>query len=76
MHARLKERFPHLLALAHEPVGALPRARAKAVTATSDPVDVVAGFVSDAGGTPATTKEVAVVRSAVEAAQRRAGAAS
>jgi exonuclease SbcD len=72
MHARLKERFPHLLALAHEPAGALPRAQSRAVTAASDPVDVVADFVGDAGGTPAAPEELAVVRDAVESAQRRA----
>jgi hypothetical protein len=35
-------------------------------------VDVVADFVGDAGGTPAAPEELAVVRDAVESAQRRA----
>ena len=58
MYARVKDHFPHALAITHEPADRAGRATAaRAVTATSDPVEVAADFVTFATGRrcPTTT---------------------
>ncbi|MGO1581817.1 MAG: exonuclease SbcCD subunit D [Actinomycetaceae bacterium] len=75
MRARLVEHLPHLLVLAHEPVGATALGGPLKVTAAEDPVEVAAQFVADAGGAEATAAERAVLREAVETAHAGQGAA-
>ncbi|MCJ1715704.1 exonuclease SbcCD subunit D [Curtobacterium sp. VKM Ac-2922] len=68
MYARVKDRFPHALAITHEPADALERTSGRAVTATSDPVEVTADFVTYATGAAPTDDELVVLRDAYEAA--------
>ena len=72
MYARVRERFPHALAVHHTPVGAAVVPRLAAVTAQTDPLEVASDFVVFASGGEATADELAVLGSAYEAA--RAGA--
>ena len=65
--ARLKERFPDLLAFSHE---APERARREriAVTSAVDPMTVAEGFLADVTGTSPSPDDLAVMRGAYEAA--------
>jgi exonuclease SbcD len=71
--ARVRERFPHALAVLHTPVGAVDSPRLRVVTAETDPVEVAADFVAFASGAPASDAELAVVRAAYEAARASEG---
>jgi DNA repair protein SbcD/Mre11 len=68
MYARVKDRFPHALAITHEPADAPARSASRAVTATSDPVEVAADFVTFATGGAPTAEELVVLREAYESA--------
>ncbi|MFJ3384291.1 MULTISPECIES: exonuclease SbcCD subunit D [unclassified Curtobacterium] len=68
MYARVKARFPHAVAVTHEPADAPARTTSRAVTATSDPVEVAADFVTFATGGAPSADELAVLREAYEAA--------
>ncbi len=68
MYARVKEHFPHALAITHEPADRGPASVARAVTATSDPVEVAADFVTYATGAVPDADEHAVLTEAYEAA--------
>ncbi|WP_022905692.1 metallophosphoesterase family protein [Curtobacterium sp. B18] len=68
MYARVKDRFPFALAVTHEPTDRGERAAARAVTATSDPVEVAADFVSFATGTTPDDADRAILTEAYEAA--------
>lgn len=68
LYATLSRRFPHLLVWSHAPANRSEEARATAVTAVSDPVEVSAEFVAYATGTPATARERELIASANEAA--------
>ncbi|TCK63881.1 exodeoxyribonuclease I subunit D [Curtobacterium sp. PhB136] len=68
MYARVKDRFPHALAITHEPADAPARTAGRAVTATSDPVEVAADFVTFATGGAPSADELVVLREAYEAA--------
>jgi exonuclease SbcD len=70
MYARVKDRFPYALSILHEPVDAIDRGAARAVTATSDPVEVVADFLAYATGAQPTETEGAILRDAYETAAR------
>jgi exonuclease SbcD len=68
LYARVKDRFPHALAVTHEPADAPERSAARAVTATSDPVEVAADFVAYATGGAPDPVELEILRDAVETA--------
>lgn len=68
MYARVKDHFPYALAITHEPADRGERATARAVTATSDPVEVAADFVSFATGGVPTDDDRAILTEAYEAA--------
>ena len=68
MYARVKDHFPYALAITHEPADRGERAAARAVTATSDPVEVAADFVSFATGGGPTDDDRAILTEAYEAA--------
>jgi len=68
LYARVKERFPHALAITHEPADAPERSAARAVSATSDPVEVAADFVTYATGGAPDDVELAILRDAYESA--------
>jgi exonuclease SbcD len=68
MYARVKDHFPHALAITHEPADRGPATAARAVTATSDPVEVAADFVTFATGAAPDDDEHAVLTEAYEAA--------
>lgn len=68
MYARVKDHFPYALAITHEPADRGERAAARAVTATSDPVEVAADFVSFATGAAPTDDDRAILTEAYEAA--------
>ncbi|WP_416395684.1 MULTISPECIES: exonuclease SbcCD subunit D [unclassified Curtobacterium] len=68
MYARVKDRFPFALAVTHEPTDRGERAAARAVTETSDPVEVAADFVSFATGTTPDDADRAILTEAYEAA--------
>ncbi len=68
LYARVKDRFPHALAITHEPAERPERAAARAVTATSDPVEVTADFVTFATGAAPSDDDRAVLTEAYEAA--------
>jgi DNA repair protein SbcD/Mre11 len=70
MYARVKDRFPYALSILHEPADAVGRTVARAVTATSDPVEVAVDFVSYATGAAPTEPERTILRDAYEAAAR------
>lgn len=68
MYARVKDHFPHALAITHEPADRGERAAARAVTATSDPVEVAADFVSFATGAAPDDDDRAILTEAYEGA--------
>ncbi|GAA3340522.1 exonuclease SbcCD subunit D [Curtobacterium pusillum] len=68
MYARVKHHFPHALAITHEPADRGERVAARAVTATSDPVEVAADFVSFATGATPDDDDRAILTEAYEAA--------
>lgn len=68
MYARVKDQFPHALAITHEPADRGERATARAVTATSDPVEVAADFVSFATGAVPSDDDRSILTEAYEAA--------
>ncbi|MDM7891343.1 metallophosphoesterase family protein [Curtobacterium caseinilyticum] len=68
MYARVKAHFPHALAITHEPADRPERQAARAVTATSDPVEVAADFVAFATGAAPDDDDRAVLTEAYEAA--------
>jgi len=68
MYARVKDHFPHALAITHEPADRGERAAARAVTATSDPVEVAADFVSFATGAAPDDDDRVILTEAYEAA--------
>jgi exonuclease SbcD len=68
MYARVKDHLPHALAITHEPVDRGTRATARAVSATSDPVEVAADFVAFATGAEPTDDDRAILTEAYEAA--------
>ncbi|PZF11000.1 exonuclease sbcCD subunit D [Curtobacterium sp. MCPF17_011] len=68
LYARVKDRFPHALAITHEPAVAPERSAARTVSATSDPVEVAADFVTYATGGAPDEVELAILRDAYESA--------
>jgi DNA repair protein SbcD/Mre11 len=67
LHARLKARFPHVLAVEHRPSTSVAGVSgAQLVTAASDPLEVVAEFVQHVTGARPTDAEAAVLRHAYE----------
>jgi len=68
MYARVKGHFPHALAITHEPADRPAATAARAVTATSDPVEVAGDFVAFATGGLPDDDERAVLTEAYEAA--------
>ncbi|UBQ03160.1 exonuclease SbcCD subunit D [Curtobacterium sp. TXMA1] len=68
MYARVKDHFPHALAITHEPADRQERQTARAVTAASDPVEVAADFVAFATGAAPSEDDRAVLTEAYEAA--------
>ncbi|MCS6568950.1 exonuclease SbcCD subunit D [Curtobacterium flaccumfaciens pv. flaccumfaciens] len=68
MYARVKDQFPHALAITHEPADRPAATAARAVTATSDPVEVAGDFVAFATGGLPDDDERAVLTEAYEAA--------
>ncbi|MCS6587665.1 metallophosphoesterase family protein [Curtobacterium flaccumfaciens] len=68
MYARVKDHFPHALAITHEPADRPATTAARAVTATSDPVEVAGDFVAFATGGLPDDDERAVLTEAYEAA--------
>ncbi|WP_144762470.1 exonuclease SbcCD subunit D [Curtobacterium sp. 9128] len=68
MYARVKDHFPHALAITHEPADAPTHSASRTVTATSDPVEVAADFVTFATGAAPSDDELLVLRDAYEAA--------
>jgi len=68
LYARVKDHFPFALAITHEPADRGERAAARTVTATSDPVEVAADFVSFATGIAPDDDDRAVLTEAYEAA--------
>ncbi|GAA4267218.1 exonuclease SbcCD subunit D [Frondihabitans peucedani] len=68
LHALVRERFPHALSIQHTPVGGVAASDRRAIGAEADPVEVATDFVAFATGGEATETEVAVLRSAYEAA--------
>ncbi|MGN8051276.1 exonuclease SbcCD subunit D [Curtobacterium sp. 22159] len=68
MYARVKEHLPHALAITHEPAERTERAAARAVSATSDPVEVAADFVAFATGAAPDDDDLAILTEAYEAA--------
>lgn len=70
MYQRVKDHLPHALAITHEPADAAARPAARAVTATSDPVEVAADFVTFATGAVPDDDDRAVLTEAYESAAR------
>ncbi|WIE83929.1 exonuclease SbcCD subunit D [Curtobacterium sp. MCPF17_021] len=68
MYARVKDHFPHALAITHVPADRPAATAARAVTATSDPVEVAGDFVAFATGGLPDDDERAVLTEAYEAA--------
>jgi DNA repair protein SbcD/Mre11 len=68
---RLREKWPHTLVLDFAPEGgaAAPEADLRALSQTSDPIEICGLFVEYAGGGPPDAAERQVLRDAVEAAQ-------
>lgn len=69
---RLREKWPHTLALDFAPEGGLvgPEEDLAALARARDPVQICSLFVEYAGGAPPDAAHTAVLRAAVEAAQR------
>lgn len=68
--ARVKDVMPHALIVLHEPPESGARAGVRAVTTASDPFEVCCGFVEHVRGGGPDDAEKAVLRDALEAAQR------
>lgn len=68
LHSRIRERFPHALAVQHRPAERLGTDRLRAVTTSHDPVEVGVEFVNDVSGGAPSRAEVDVLRRAYEAA--------
>jgi exonuclease SbcD len=69
---RLREVWPHTLVLDFDPEGGLPDAESdlQRLAATTDPVTICEYFAEYAGGVPPDVAQRAVLRDAVETAQR------
>ena len=65
---QVRELFPHVLVMTHEPAGRETVPGSREVTTATDPLDVLADFVAEAGGEPATEAELGVLRIVYEAA--------
>lgn len=65
LYARVRTRFPHVLAVEHRPAGAVPSTAAP-VTAGRDPLEVAAEFVTHVTGAAPTADEAEVLRRAYE----------
>jgi exonuclease SbcD len=65
LYARVRQRFPHALAVEHRPVGGSTY-RPAAVTSSRDPLEVAAEFVGHVTGAEPTEAEREVLRSAYE----------
>jgi exonuclease SbcD len=74
---RLREKWPHTLVLDFAPEGGLVTAEAdlRALSRTSDPVEICGLFVEYAGGGPPDAAEQQVLRDAIEVAQHAETAA-
>ena len=69
MNARLKARFPHVLAMAHRPPSGPPASRSPSPSPTaSDPLVVAADFVAHVTGAQPDVRETAALRHAFETA--------
>ncbi len=74
LHSRVRDRFPHVLAVEHRPASRTTASPAP-VTAAQDPLEVAAEFVAHVTGGRPTDAEAAVLRRAYEdvlAAERSA----
>jgi exonuclease SbcD len=69
LHAQIRERFPHALAIQHVPEGGAAPSERRAIALDTDPVEVAVDFVSFATNDDATDAEIAVLRSAYEQAR-------
>jgi exonuclease SbcD len=74
---RLRERWPHTIALDFQPGGGLtgPDADLARLAEAADPVEICGLFVDFVAGTPPDEAQLAVLRQAVEAAQHSEAAA-
>jgi DNA repair protein SbcD/Mre11 len=74
---RLREKWPHTIALDFQPEGGLigPQTDLGRLARTTDPVEICELFVEYAGGAPPDPAERAVLRAAVETAARAEAAA-
>lgn len=68
--ARVKDVMPHALVILHDPPDRGSASGPRTVTAASDPFDVCCGFVEHVRGGAPDDAEQAVLRDALEAAQR------
>ncbi|WP_424530839.1 exonuclease SbcCD subunit D [Sphaerisporangium viridialbum] len=68
---RLRQRFPHTLALAFEPEGAAPAAARAPRLAGRPEIDVVLDFVREVRGEPADDDERRLLREAVQACRAK-----
>ncbi len=68
LFTRVKERFPHALAIHHTPLGGAAQRHLQVVTAAHDPLEIAAEFVEYATSATPTQAELAVLRSAYEQA--------
>jgi exonuclease SbcD len=69
---RLREKWPHTIALDFDPEGGLTRAEADLarLARAADPVEICGSFVEYVAGAPPGATQLAVLRDVVEAAQR------
>ena len=69
---RLREKWPHTIALEFDPDGGLTRADADLarLARVSDPVEICGSFVEYVAGAPPDAAQLAVLRDVVETAQR------
>jgi exonuclease SbcD len=74
---RLRERWPHTIALDFQPEGGLtsPDADLVRLAEAADPVEICGLFVDFVAGAPPDEAQLAVLRQAVEAARRDEAAA-
>ena len=68
---RLREKWPHTIAIDFAPEGGLPGAEADLarLAKASDPAEICGSFVEHVAGAPPDRAQRAVLRDAVEAAQ-------
>lgn len=66
MHARLRERFDHLVVSYHRPPSRTGDAGFAVARENADPVDVLIAFITGAQDAPATSEQIALVRAAYE----------